>query len=386
MGRSLFPVTELADRRSSGLAWLSSIQARERPRKDEAANTPLGHMRAVGLLLEGRIDAVRLRNAFHIATATLTAAALLSACSSGTQTNSAPLPPTTVLGNQARAAAPNARTVRLDGVNRTFYISQHSQNNALAFQYSHRTFTGGSAVSGAPGGYALWIDREKNLYVGNYTPGAGKIFEYNALRDFVFTYDVPSLGGTVQAVTTDQYGNVFEADGDNSVREFPSNVNAPIATCAPPGAALGLWGVAVDKQGDVFVDYASSSDSGNLIEYPHGLVASGCNGMQIFGVDPFPTAGGIALDPQKNLVICDPGGSTVWILSPPYTESATLATLGSGFTNPVNVTITKKGSQALVTDLATGANLLTYPGGTRIAAIGAPYAPTAAVDTANYVP
>ncbi len=102
---------------------------------------------------------------------------------------------------------------------------------------------------------------------------------------------------------------------------------------------------------------------------------------------PFAGPGGIALDPQRNLVICDLLGATVYILSPPYSESATVTTLGSGYANPVNVTITKKGTQALVTDLSKGTRLLRYPAGTTIATIAnPPYAPTAAVDTDNYVP
>lgn len=328
---------------------------------------------------------MRLQRVFHAAIATLTAATLLSGCSSGPQATSAALPPTAVLGSQAL----NTRAVHPAATDRTFYISQQSQNNALTFQYSHRRFTEGDSVPGAPGGYGLWIDKERNLYVANSSLGASKIFEYNALGNFVFTYNVPS-SDVVRALTTDRYGNVFEADGDNSVREFPSNVNAPIATCTPPAAVNGVWGVAVDRQGDVFVDYADTLDNGNLMEYPHGLVTSGCNGTQLLGApDPGPFAGpgGIALDPQKNLVICDVLGGTVYILSPPYTESATVTTLGSGFMNPVDVTVTKNGTQALVTDLSTGARLMSYPAGTTIATIAnPPYAPTAAVDIDNYVP
>jgi hypothetical protein len=147
----------------------------------------------------------------------------------------------------------STRAVRPAATTRTVFIAQKSQGNVLQFQYGHRQFTEVGTVPGAAASYSLWIDRERNLYVGNYvdpTIGTGSINEYNELGDLIFTY---STGiGEVRAVTVDRYGDVFEADdgpprGKNAVHEFPQGVNAPIATCTPPDAVSGVWGVAVDK-------------------------------------------------------------------------------------------------------------------------------------------
>ncbi|MBV8197681.1 MAG: hypothetical protein JO263_06080, partial [Candidatus Eremiobacteraeota bacterium] len=97
--------------------------------------------------------------------------------------------------------------------------------------------------------------------------------------------------------------------------------------------------------------------------------------------------GGIALDPQNNLVICDVSGN-VWIASPPYLASSNIVPFGSGFNNPITVTITRKGTQAYVTDFGLRfTRLMNYPSGTTIATLSGPsYYPSAAVDTENYVP
>ena len=328
---------------------------------------------------------MRLQTAFYAAALTGTAAVFLSACSGAQHGGSVGLPPTAAAAKQAPPNVLRARRVGLAGAGRTVYVAEASKNDVLAFGYGHHAFTEIGAVPGASGGYGLWVDRQKDVYIGDNGAVHGSIAEYNELGNHVFTYS--SGIGAVQAVTTDRFGNVFEADLDNSVREFPSGVNTAIATCTPPDAAEGAWGVAVDRQGDVFVDYADVSASGNLIEYPHGLIASGCSGTQLLGQGAFSGPGGIALDPQNNLVICSLGDS-VYIVAPPYLPSSNVSQLGSGYNQPIDVTITRGGSQAYVTDIGFGfTRLMTYPGGTTLATLSKPtYAPTAAVDTSNYVP
>lgn len=341
------------------------------------------HERLSSTKREGRTDFVR-PSAIRTAAASGAAAILLAACSGQPQSNSEGLPAT-------------ANAVRPANTTRTVFVAQKSQSDVLQFQYNRGNFTEVGTVPSAAASYSLWIDRARNLYVGNYqdpTTVTGAITEYNEWGDLIFTYS--SGIGTVRAVTVDRYGNVFEGDdgpssrGNNAVREFPQGVNTPIATCTPPTAVNGVWGVAVDKQGDVFVDYLDYFRGGNLYEYPHGLIASGCNGVPLFqsSAGSFASGGGIALDRQRNLVICDQGSGHVWILSPPYSGSSTIVALVSGLNNPDDVTITKGGTEAYVSDFgAKVTKLLNYPSGTTIATIGQPsYAPSAAVDIYNFTP
>jgi hypothetical protein len=114
------------------------------------------------------------------AAAVSAAAILLSACSSQPQGNSVGLPATAMIGNHTPWTVPRARGVRPAVTYRTVYLAEQSKNDAIALLLNkHGKFTEVGAVPGAPGGYGLWVDRERNLYVSNYIPGASEIFEYN---------------------------------------------------------------------------------------------------------------------------------------------------------------------------------------------------------------
>ena len=321
---------------------------------------------------------------------------LLSACSSTPQSNSVSVLPTSVTGSQMRSISANAHGVRSAAAFvRTVYVAQPSQSDVLTLRYNQHknTFTQTGTVPGAGSSVALWVDKARNLYVANTANlnmgQPGTISEYNELGDQNFTYSTGVL--VPRAMTVDQYGNVYEAEdgplrrGDNSVREFPEGVNTPVATCTPPNAAEGVGGIAVDKKGDVFVDYVDSTDQGDLFEYPGGLVASGCNGTQL-AVGPFAGTGSIAVDPQNNVVVCDPENQSVYIIPPPY-DGTNLVFLESHNASWRNVTLTKKGTEAYITDQSQHTWLISYPSGTTIATLGTPtYAPTAVVDIDNFTP
>lgn len=229
-----------------------------------------------------------------------------------------------------------------------------------------------------------WVDKKGNLYVANY---AGPyITEYSKTHALIETYSA-GVADSVN-VSTDKHGNVYEADYNYTVtnggyvNEYAQGSNSVIATCSPGG---NVEGVAIDKQGDVFVDYENlTSFVGYITEYAHGL--TGCNGT-VLGVT-LGYAGGMVLDKNGNIVVCDQTNSAVDIIDPPY--NSVTATLGSGYTDPLHVTINKKGNEAYVADAGTGyVYVMPYPAGTPITTLNSSNGITfayGAVDGKNYVP
>ena len=160
-----------------------------------------------------------------------------------------------------------------------------------------------------------FIDELGNFYVADL--GAGDIKEYAPHAELpAFTYNA-GMKAPVD-VTVDRNGNVYEADSPlgEERRRLGSRVcrserNVPIHTCATGGdATSGADGVAVDREGDVFVVTGPK-----ILEYKHGL--SGCDATPL---DVTLYSGdGIALDKNENLIVTDAAGS-LDIIDPPYTH------------------------------------------------------------------
>jgi len=351
---------------------------------------------------------------FVTAATAVVSAVLLSACSNGvSQGTNTGLPSTGVsqskgLSDPARSGvAPKFRGMVRHGhgakhgvtpafTNHVLYVDDSGNNAADVIKYNHWTIFEGTISSGMNGVDGNWVDKPvggvRHLYVANYINP--NITEYDTAGNLVFTYST-GMADPVD-VTTDKHGNVYEADfngdvqGGGFVNEYAQQSNTVLASCSPGG---NVEGVAVDKHGNVFVAYDNlTADFGTIIEYPGGLAASGCTAT----VEPitFGYVGGIALDRQGNLVVCDqtgPGfsGSAVDVLAPPY--SAITGTLGSGFADAFHVTIDMAGTQAYVADAgAADVAVLTYPGGSNVATIDSAsttgvVTPSSAVDEHNLV-
>jgi len=222
-----------------------------------------------------------------------------------------------------------------------------------------------------------------DLYIADYL--GVDVTEYSSPTTLAFTYNAGMIDPI--DVTVDKHGNVFEADYNYSgglagfVNEYAQQTNTVSATCSPGG---GVEGVVVDKHGDVFADYnTTASGTGLIVEYKGGL--SGCHGTVLPVSLAF--AGGMALDKQDNLLVCDQNAAKVDVIAPPYTSVT--GSFGSGYTVPFHVTINAKNTQAYVADYSTGnVYVLSYPSGTNIATLGTANGITfawAAVDTSNDV-
>ncbi len=230
-------------------------------------------------------------------------------------------------------------------------------------------YLGGIGGIGSPWGN--WVDKVGNFYLADINNS--DVDEYNSSETQIDTYS-SGLQGT-HGVTTDKYGNVYVVDV-NGVHEFPQSHNISFSC-----TGYDAGGVAVDKTGNVFVSTGS-----RILEYPHGLFESGCVDTAL--TSSFNNATGMALDKAGNLVVCDQYGGVVDILAPPYT--AITGTLGSGWSQPTNVTIDRQGTRAYVVDTTTYVvKVLNYPAGTVFATLNGANGllePFAAVDSDNYVP
>ena len=233
-----------------------------------------------------------------------------------------------------------------------------------------------------------FIDELGNFYVADL--GAADIKEYAPHAELpAFTYNA-GMKAPVD-VTVDRNGNVYEADsplgegGAGSVREYPQRTNIPIHTCATGGdATSGADGVAVDREGDVFVVTGPK-----ILEYKHGL--SGCDATPL-GVTLYSSVNwGIALDKNENLIVTDAAGS-LDRTDPPYTHITRLLDFSPGL--PIEVRINKSNTLLfLVTQSPPGifgGNILVldYPSAnfSRVAHPASLYGyPSSAVDGPNAV-
>jgi hypothetical protein len=228
-----------------------------------------------------------------------------------------------------------------------------------------------------------WVDKDGNLYVANvYSGSTAAITEYDRSGSLKFTYS----SGMVypSAVATDINGNVFEADWFTGVTEYRQGSNTVVANCPQLGG--GQRGIAVDAQGDVFASYSTAS-GGAIEEYTGGL--AGCPGTTLSVSLGAP--GGMAIDKNANLVVCDETNATVDVIDPPYSEvSGHLGGRGPifGYTIPVAVAINKENTRAYVTDYGGEViDVFAYPTGSPFAKVDFKgYGPpTGAVDGSNYV-
>ena len=255
------------------------------------------------------------------------------------------------------------------------FVDENGQN-AVEILTDKKWKNVGSITKSVDGPGGNWEDAKGNLYVADES--GPDITEYSSSHSLIYTY----TGVTDPVdVRTDSAGNVYEADYFGSdVAEFGQKSDTPIATCEPGGF---VDGVAIDTKGDVFVGYYDGLFS-YVTEYAGGL--SGCNNTNV-GVTVDNPAG-MVFDKNDVLILCDPGVPAVDVIDPPYNSIS--GTLGSGYSNPLHVTINAKNDQAYVADSGTGkVYVLSYPAGDLQATLGASNGldgPWSAVDGKNYVP
>jgi len=213
-----------------------------------------------------------------------------------------------------------------------------------------------------------WYDEKGRLYVANF--GGVDVAEYNEYGTSPsFTYTAGLVDPV--SVTTDASDNVYVGDyssgGHGYIVEYTQGVNFVMRTCSPGGA---VEGVAVGKNGDVFVAYNDPNTGvGHIAKYPNGL--AGCN-ERVLGVT-IGFAGGMQVTSDRTLIVCDQYGS-VDVIPPPYTAISKSYT---GYSDPFHVALDKparhKGVGLMfVADIADGIVIVQdYPSGAGVTTLGA---------------
>jgi DNA-binding beta-propeller fold protein YncE len=264
---------------------------------------------------------------------------------------------------------------------RDLYVSDFGTGGVVVLK--NKTYTEvGTITDGVDGPDGNTIDAKGNFYEANY--------EGDSINEYAPGGSSPSMTYNASmldpiGVGVDKKGNVYETDYDDGegsgfVNEYAQGSNTVTATCSPGGS---VEGVAVDKSGDVFVYYNTTSGTAKITEYKGGL--SSCSGTVL--TPTFEFAGGMAIDKEGDLIVCDQTGNEVEVIDPPY--SSVTRVLESGDL-PFHVAINEDNKLVFVAsdgdadvqviDYATGTVVDTLSGGSQGLSD-----PAAAVDGPNAV-
>jgi hypothetical protein len=286
---------------------------------------------------------------------------------------------------------------------RDLYVTSDSPicsgNSVLLFKgkaYKQDTING-PITNGLDCPIGATLDSQGNLYVANgagsdpqgcgpgrtdadvqeYAPGATSPTHtwtgggcLNNTDGYVFV--TTDLHGYVYAGTRSQSG----AAGAAVIRWIPGDVGPQEVQVGPPEASV--YGVAVDRKGDIFADAAAPGAGPTLQEcVPKG----GTWACSLFPLS-ISGPGGIALDKAGNLLVADSSGKAVDVIAPPYTSIS--RTIGSGYSFPLSVSLNKAKTLAFVADpiagdvfvvnYQTGANVTTIPVSGAVSAVDGPNA------------
>jgi hypothetical protein len=179
--------------------------------------------------------------------------------------------------------------------------------------------------------------------------------------------------------TAPKHGNVFEADYQGAfVNEYAQRKNVVLNSCSPGG---GVESIAEDTHDNVFVAYNGSS--GKIVEYKGGL--KGCKATPL--APTFTFVGGMVIDKNGTLLVCDQQGKAVDLIAKPYTSIT--GTLGNGFGTPFHISLNKANSRVFVTDVLNyDVRVVKYPSGDDVTSLGSGDGiqdPFSAVDGPNAV-
>jgi DNA-binding beta-propeller fold protein YncE len=166
------------------------------------------------------------------------------------------------------------------------------------------------------------------------------------------------------------------------VNEYAQLSNYAIASCS---TGLHNEGIAIDKNGDVFVsatDFNSSFTTAHIIEYKGGL--SGCNGTTL-GV-ALIYAGGLQIDKSGNLVAVDQSVGSVAavdIIPPPY-NSISYQILQNQNCGGAGIALNPRQNKLFVANPGCTVSIFTYPGGRLVRTLGPSYGFTSPVGVAVF--
>lgn len=294
------------------------------------------------------------------------ASAFLAGCTSGAPSGTAIVPNAAPPGSGSTAqlaaghlgrAVPNGL---YKGLKALYVVNRVTDSVDVLSNNRYRDI--GALTTGVDNPSAVALDTAGNVYVGNFQGASVTEYAPGATSP-LFTYSTGMAQPT--GVVVDAHGNVYEADSGNGgvINEYFQGVNARVAFANLP-ANVFVDGIAVDATGDVFVSYLTSFSNGAAV----GEFTGGLNGP--FATLPFSIGqvGGIALDKQGNLLVCDDVNNAIDVLAPPY--SSVTRTVGSGFLRPDTVALNKANSEVFVTDNSGRVTVVNYATGTNVTTLG----------------
>ena len=234
------------------------------------------------------------------------------------------------------------------------------------FAIDNQSPAGPIGTISSPGAAGLTIDPSGRLLVARESYGDVAIYNTRTFRQVGRLQDRGQLPGSIAvgADGTTYVGNVFSArSGPGSVSVYEHGSRQPTKTLTCPSFYM-VNGVAVDAHGDLFVNQnRTSSGSPEVDMFPAG--SRKCHALTIGEY----YAGGAAVDPNTgNLLLADQGARSILIVAPPYTSVTQEITLPECIGEQVfDLALDPTTSLLYISDPENGADVLSYPGGGRMA-------------------
>jgi streptogramin lyase len=165
-------------------------------------------------------------------------------------------------------------------------------------QFAVGPFPAGMAVQQSGN---IFVSAEERDYVANFTGNGALLGQFGSHGTGPGQFDGP------HGVALDLSGNVYVSDEVNErVEEFTST-GSYIRQFSPPFInGYGVWGVAVDRWGNVF-----ATQGGRVVKFDSNGVYLGLIGSYGTGDGQYLDATGLAVDPSGNLFVTDSIGDRV---------------------------------------------------------------------------
>lgn len=218
-------------------------------------------------------------------------------------------------------------------------VDAYKYTNAQQWNNYHGDIDGSAGISDPDGN---WVGvggvnfTSKWLFVANPLGVTVQEYKDGQSTSPSFTYTT-GLTDPVN-VTSDKSMNLYVADYNGGfVNKYTINQNVVTATCFPGGSVEGI--AVRSATGDVYVSYNDSLNVGHIIKYPNFM--SSCSGTAVATAITFGTLGGIIMDPNNRLLVCDQTNAVVDRLSGAGFNTLS-ATYGVGYvSDPLHATLNR---------------------------------------------
>jgi hypothetical protein len=236
-------------------------------------------------------------------------------------------------------------------------VAQFGASSVLWYPAEDKKNAPPSVCEPASSTNGIRADRDGNLWVPDgradstteYAPNCGAAL-----------LTIPDPSGEPADVGFDKHDNVYILNLNNHSGAPTVNAynrqGALLRTLSDPSFNI-LFGIGTDTNGDVFVSNLTTSNVGNVVEFPRGRMPGSALAGVALGLPGSPV-----FDKANNLIISDWLAETIDVFAPPYTGApATTPLMGSSIWCPLS----KQQNLILCGDADNGSiDVYAYPGGT----------------------